>query len=411
MSTRALETRFFKRRSSLTALALIGVLVACTGSFEGNPNLSLIVPVRGTAAYTIFCNGTSQTFTAPGLLQLGVDTLQDTGSGSGTCAQTAAPAQPYDIVGTAVGDNIFISYPTLGSVQRLTSSLAPVTGFTLQGAPADFCPTRLSLSPDETRLVALDDPADPNSGCPTTTPRPARVAVFDARSGGLQTGGLIEVASADLRQSGQIAAALDNASLVILEPFAGSYRLERYALGALSNPPARSDILGGFAAPDAAVDVGLTPQGFQVAIGSGSSAQTVGVTLQTGTTPATIAFGAPVTAVLQANQNLPIGAANRIVGNRVPDNSLTAYLTNSGLILKRDSRPSAPATVDSARVGITAVDIAFPPDGFAYALGGFAGSGSSLVKIDPVNLSSVGVVSSTGLNGATAFALAWVIQP
>ena len=89
------------------------------------------------------------------------------------------------------------------------------------------------------------------------------------------------------------------------------------------------------------------------------------------------------------------------------DNSLTAYLTFNGLLLKRDTQANTnPKVIDAARVGLTALDVVFPPDGFIWAL-----TGTSLQKLDPFNFPSVPIVSSAGLSGGSALALAWVIEP
>ena len=389
-------------------LVLVGLisLVACTGSFEGNPNLKLVLPVRGTGPVGVVCNGVLETFTAPGLLLASTDALTNSGVANAGCRLQATASQPYDVIGTATGGAVFVSLPPQGLIQRLTPTLTPAAGFAPVSAIPDFCPTRLALSIDETKLVALDDPADPLSNCVNTTPRAARVAVFDAVTGALLPGGLLTVASEIDRRLGQIAFALDNTILVVLEPFVSTYRLERYSLANLSALPLQSQTLPGFSSSSNSVDVSrIGGGGFAVSIGGGSG-QTLNVVLQTAPSNPVVQFGAPVTAVLQIDQLGNIGPANRIINNRISDNSLTAYLTINGLLLKRDTRASNPKIIDAARVGISALDVVFPPDGFIWAL-----TGSGLQKLDPFNFPSVPIVSSASLSGGSALALAWVIEP
>ena len=390
-------------------LTLVGLiwLVACTGSFEGNPNLKLVLPVRGTGAVGVVCNGVLETFTAPGLLLASTDALTNSGVANAGCSLQATASQPYDVIGAATGGAVFVSLPAQGLIQRLTPTLTPAAGFAPVSATIpDFCPTRLALSPDETKLVALDDPADPLSNCVNTTPRAARVAVLDAVTGALLPGGLLTVASETDRRLGQIAFALDNSSLVVFEPFVSTYRLERYSLANLSALPQQSQPLSGFSSPNDAVDVSrIGGGGFAVSIGGGNG-QTLNVVLQTAPNNPVVQFGAPVTAVLQTDQLGNIGPANRVINNRISDNSLTAYLTINGLLLKRDTQASNPKVIDAARVGLSALDVVFPPDGFIWAL-----TGSSLQKLDPFNFPSVPIVSSASLNGGSALALAWVIEP
>ena len=384
-------------------LGLLG-LAACTGSFEGNPNLKLVIPLRGAAPVSVVCNGVPQSVTAPGLLLASSDALTNSGVANAGCSLQPTAVQPYDVIGTATGSAVFVSLPTQGVIQRLTPTLTPAPAFALAAIP-NFCPTRLALSPDETKLVALDDPADPLSNC-TAPARASRVAVFDAVTGALLPNGLLTVASADVRQSGQIAFALDNTALIVLEPFAGSYRLERYALANLTTLPLQSQPLNGFSSSSNAVDVArIGGGGFAVSIGGGNG-QTLGVVLQDAQSNPVVQFGAAVSAVLQTDQSVIVGPANRIVNNRVADNSLTAYLTSSAIVLKRDTQASNPKVIDAARVGIAALDVVFPPDSFIWAL-----TGSSLQRLDPFNFPSVPVISSVSLSGGSALALAWVIEP
>lgn len=386
-------------------LAMLISLAACTGSFEGNPNLKLVLPLRGSAPVSVVCNGVLETFSAPGLLLASTDALTNSGVANAGCSLQPTASQPYDVIGTVTGSAVFVSLPAQGTIQRLTPTLTPAAGFALAAIP-DFCPTRLALSPDEIKLVALDDPADAQSNCVNTTPRAARVAVFDAVTGALLPGGLLTVASETDRRLGQIAFALDNTSLVVLEPFVSTYRLERYSLANLTALPLQSPTLPGFSSSSNAVDVSrIGGGGFAVSIGGGSG-QTLNVVLQTSQSNPVVQFGAAVTAVLQTDQLGNIGPANRVINNRISDNSLTAYLTFSGLLLKRDTQASNPKVIDAARVGITALDVVFPPDGFIWAL-----TGSSLQKLDPFNFPSVPIVSSASLSGGSALALAWVIEP
>ncbi len=394
------------RRSVAAGLVGLSLLAACTGSFEGNPNLKLVIPLRGTGAVSVVCNGVAQSFTAPGLLLASTDALTNSGVANAGCTVQPSASQPYDIIGTNTGSAVFVSQPVQGAIQRLTPTLTPVPGFTLATIP-DFCPTRLALSPDETKLVALDDPADPLSNCVNAPPRGSRVAVFDAATGALLPGGLLTVAAETDRRLGQVAVALDNTSLIVLEPFVSTYRLERYALANLTTLPQQSLPLPGFSSSTDAVDVArIGGGGFAVSIGGGGG-QTLGVVLQDAQSNPVVQFGAPINAVAQVDQLRPIGPANRIVNNRVADNSLTAYLTFNGLVLKRDTQANTnPKVIDAARVGLTALDIVFPPDGFIWTLTGF-----NLQKLDPFTFPNVPIVASTSLNGGSALALAWVIEP
>ena len=388
--------------------ALVGLIsmVACTGSFEGNPNLKLVLPLRGVGSVSVVCNGVLETFTAPGLLLASTDALTNSGVTNAGCVVQPSTSQPYDVIGTVTGSAVFVSLPAQGTIQRLTPTLTPATGFALESIP-DFCPTRLALSPDETKLVALDDPADPLSNC-TATPRASRIAVFNAVTGALLSGGLLTVASETDRRFGQIAFALDNASLIVLAPFTSAYRLERYALANLTALPLQSQPLSSFSTAADAVDVSrIGGGGFAVSIGGGSSGQTLNVVLQNAQSNPVVQFGTPVTAVLQTDQLANIGPANRIINNRISDNSLTAYPTFNGLLLKRDTQANNnPKVINAARVGLTALDVVFPPDGFIWAL-----TGTSLQKLDPFNFPSVPIVSSVSLSGGSALALAWVIEP
>ena len=386
---------------------LLGLLLvsACTGSFEGNPNLKLVIALRGVAPVSVVCNGVAQSVTAPGLLLASTDALTNSGVANAGCSLQATASQPYDVIGTSTGSAVFVSLPAQGSIQRLTPTLTPAPGFAL-AAIANFCPTRLALSPDETKLVALDDPADPLSNCVNTTPRASRVAVFDAVTGALLPNGLLTVASVSDRNQSQIGFALDNVNLVVLTSFATAYRLQRYALSNLATLPLQSQPLNGFSVSSNAVDVArIGGGGFAVSIGGGSG-QTLNVVLQDAQSNPVVQFGTPVSAVLQIDQPLSVGPANRIVNNRVADNSLTAYLTSSAILLKRDTQASNPKVIDAARVGIAALDVVFPPDGFIWAL-----SGSSLQKLDPFNFPNLPIVSSASLSGGSALALAWVIEP
>ena len=394
------------RRNLVAFFVSVSLLVACTGSFEGNPNLKLVVPLRGTGTVSVVCNGTAQSFTAPGLLLASTDALTNSGVANAGCSLQTTTGQPYDIIGTATGSAVFVSQPVQGTIQRLTPTLTPATGFALAAIP-DFCPTRLSLSPDETKLVALDDPADPQSNCANTPARGSRVAVFNAVTGALLPGGLLTVATETDRRLGQVAVALDNTNLIVLEPFVSTYRLERYTLANLTTLPLQSPPLPGFSSSTDAVDVArIGGGGFAVSIGGGSG-QTLNVVLQDAQSNPTVQFGAPINAVSQVDQLRAIGPANRIVNNRITDNSLTAYLTFNGLILKRDTQANNnPKVIDAARIGLTALDIVFPPDGFIWVLTGF-----SLQKLDPFTFPNVPIVSSVSLNGGSALALAWVIEP
>ncbi len=394
---------------------LLGVLAACTGSKEGNPNLELVVPLRGTAtqpnlAFSLFCNGQRQAFVSPGILVASIEAL-GTGTTTGTCALTATPTQPYDALNTAAGDAVFVSLPASGTVQRFTAALTPAPGFAPPAIP-NFCPTRLSLSPDESKLVALDDPADLSSGCDNSTTRAARVAVFDARTGALLTGGLLTVINAGDRQSsGQFAASLSDADLIVLEPFANRYRLERYALSNLAAPPAQSAVLADVSASsNNQVDVGRNGTGFVATI-NGFGGKTVAINL-TGTTDApAVGFGNEVTGVPQIDQPQVVGAAQRAINTRQSSDSLTAYLRPNSVLLKRDLQASDPKRIDSVILGFSSPDLVFTPDGFAWALAGSTTLGSSLQKIDIFGFPT-GVQTQTNffLGGATALSVAWVVQ-
>jgi hypothetical protein len=150
--------------------------------------------------------------------------------------------------------------------------------------------------------------------------------------------------------------------------------------------------------------VGRTATGFSVAIG-GFNGRTVSVTLPDASSSRAVQFGPEVNAVERVDSLLPIGSANRVINNRIQDNSLTAYLLPGSILFKRDNTASDPKRIDAARFSLTATDLVFPPDGFAWAL-----TSGSLQKIDTFNFPIVQSVSSAGLGGANAVALAWVIE-
>jgi hypothetical protein len=389
------------------------MLGACTGSKEDNPNLKLVLPVRGSSAFNLFCAGQSRTFTAPGVLFASTDALTNTSSGIDpveACQLVTTPSAPYDTLNTVTGSAVWVSFPGEGTVRRYKPDRTVDPVFNLQSVP-DLCPTRLSLSPDETKLVVLDDPSDPN-GCNTGLgTRGSRVAVFNATTGTLLTDGLLTVATPGDRSSGQVAAALDNTNLVVLEPFAGSYRLERYLFADLKATPLRSDSLGVIANSGLNVEVSRVGVGFAASVG-GFNPKTVAVRLkESGTTGAEIVqFGADITAVEKVDAALPVAVAsdgvNRIVNVRNGDDSLTAYLRANSILFKRDAQPTDPKRLDAGRISSIATDLTFTPDGFVWAL---VGAGTSLQKIDTFNFPLVNVTSSASLGGVTALAITWVI--
>jgi hypothetical protein len=367
--------------------------------------LSLVVPVRGTTVFNLFCAGQSRSFTPPGVLFALTDALSNTSSGNGNaCQLTSTPSQPYDTVNDAIGRVAYVSFPTESTVRRYFANGAIDSAFAL-GAVEGLCPTRIALTPDETKLVVLDDPADPNSNCNNNPARASRIAVFNAASGALLTNGVVTVANAGDRIIAQVAFGLSNNDIFVIGPFAGQYRLQRFRFADLSAPPLQSDNLVGVTLSSATlVDIGRIGTGFAVAIG-GSSGKTFNVRTSEGGTDI-VQFGNEVTAVATVDQNLPVGSANRIVNLGAGDqNSLSAYLTSSGILFKRDALASDPKRIDAGRFSISASDLLFTPDGFAWAL-----SGSSLQKLDTFNFPIIQNISSVSLGTAQAFALTWVIQ-
>jgi hypothetical protein len=404
-------------RGSWVALGLL-VLGACTGSKEDNPNLKLVLPVRGSSAFSVFCAGQSRSFTAPGVLFASTDALANTSSGIDpveACQLVTTASAPYDTLNTATGSAAWVSFPGEGTVRRYKPDRTIDPAFNLQTVP-DLCPTRLSLSPDESKLVVLDDPSDPNGCNAALGTRGSRIAVFNATTGALLTDGLLTVATPGDRTSGQVAASLDNTSLIVLEPFAGFYRLERYFFADLKATPLRTQPLSGVSASNVTpVDVSRIGSGFAVSIGGfNSKALTVNLK-ESGTTGADIvAFGADITAVEKVDAPLRVTATdnggtdsvNRIVNVRNGDDSLTAYLRANSILFKRDAQPTDLKRVDAGRISSIATDLTFTPDGFAWAL---VGVGTSLQKIDTFNFPLVNVTSSAGLGGATALSITWVI--
>ena len=273
----------------------------------------------------------------------------------------------------------------------LTSNLA------VDQTDKGFCPTQLALSPDQTKLLVLDDPGDPALGqrgliaCASTT-RQTRLVLFDLAGSPTR---VLEANGAGTnrfdinRAAGPVAIAMSNAQAFVLSTFANQYNLYRFNTFLENGGRA-------FTVP------GLTPQGQTQRL----DLEIVGAQLflgfaNPGGTGQTYAFDPNATAVGDPLKvgTTDVGPTYRFATNRAETPSV-AFLNTSNV---RFLRGGATASAASAANAVAAT---FTPDSYGYTL-----SENGVSRFDVASLPALEdpAPSSQGLFGFQVRAIGWVL--
>jgi hypothetical protein len=387
--------------SSLISSLIIGSLMACTGSFEGGSSSARLV-FAVPAANTINClndGGTSLPVAIGIGLLITNSNLEQNGQLS-NCTSVPTESAPYDLVTTPTGDRIIISLPGSGRLEvrsnktnnPVIAKLLPTTG--------EFCPTRLSLSPNAQRLAVLDDPdapKDPNNPnateriCTNTSNRQPRVLVFDLSSITASTTTLEPIRTATGGTGGTFESNRVNGPLTLtltdLQPFVVA-PFTTYAIFKLNkdnvdrvNPLTLN--LAGLNINDTSLRVDLTNIGTKLLLSFSSNSGAGGAYFidpnSSTLTPEAVALNSK-----------PLTATTRAVWNKRPNDSLIAYLQPNQVVFQRISSPAS----NSKAISVSnPIDAAFTSDGYAWVL-----QPGGVSRFDITNLTTINNSSFASLN-------------
>jgi hypothetical protein len=401
MHARAFITLNAKLVSSLISSLIFGSLMACTGSFEGGSSSARLV-FAVPAANTINClndAGTSLPITVGIGLLITNSNLEQNGQLS-NCQPVSTESAPYDLVTTPAGDRIIISLPGSGRLEvRSNKTNNPVIAKLLPKT-GEFCPTRLSLSPNAQRLAVLDDPdapKDPNNPNPTerictnTSNRQPRVLVFDLSSitastttlepirtatGG--TGGTFE----SNRVNGPLTLTLTDVQPFVVAPFT-TYAIFKLNKDNVDRVSPLTLNLAGLNINDNSLRLDLTNIGTKLLLSfSTNSGAGGGYFIDPNSSTLT-----PEAVALNSK---PLTATTRAVWNKRPNDSLIAYLQPNQVVFQRISSPAS----NSKAISVSnPIDAAFTSDGYAWVL-----QPGGVSRFDVTNLTTINNSNFASLN-------------
>jgi hypothetical protein len=417
MQARTQHNTIRNTTSSLIASGLIILLtlIACTGSFEdGNSSARLVFAITTPGTINCLTGNTSTSIAVPvGLLITGSN-LEQNGQLT-NCSTIATEGAPYDLITTPTGDLIIVSLPSQSSIELRTNKTSDtVVKLQTKADTGPFCPTRLALSPDSRRLAVLDDPSAPKEPsnpsnnqtvCTNTSNRSPRVIVFDITA--TPTSGVLEpigVATSGIggtfrsdRTRGPFGLSMLNlasdAQAFVIGPFVNTYEAFRLNKDNDAQVTGTSLSITNLRTLDNSLRLDLTNVGSRLLLTFSNTSNSTGSAY----------FLDPNTlAPEQVKLNdTALGATNRAVWNKRPNDSLIAYLQPNSVIFQRLSSPvsnSKPLSVSSP------IDAAFTSDGYAWVL-----QQGGLVRFDITNLTTINNSSSASF-GLNARAIGTFIQ-
>jgi hypothetical protein len=410
--------RFNTNTRSFTSSPIIGTLImflnACTGSFEGGNSSARLIFANPTAG-SINCLNTAGTST-PVPINVGLlitNTNLEQGNQLSNCTSVATESAPYDLTSTPTGDRIIISLPSSGKLEVRSNKINNPVIAKLLPKTGEFCPTRLSLSPNAQRIAVLDDPdapKDPNNPnaperiCTNTSNRPPRVLVFDlsaisASNTTLEpirvaTGGLSGTFQTD-RAGGPLALTQNDTQAFVIAPIT-SYAIFKLNKDNDARVNPQELKLAGLQTLDKTLRLDLTNIGtrllFTFSSNSGAGGGAYFVTIN----PNTLSLE-PV-----ALNSKPLTATTRAIWNKRPNDSLIAYLQPNQVVFQRISTPAS----NSKAIPISnPIDAAFTTDGYAWML-----QTNSVSRFDVTNLSTINNANQVYLGGLNPRAIGTFIQ-
>jgi hypothetical protein len=377
------------------------VFIACTGSFEdGTSSTRLVFAI--TQAGTINCLNSNTSTPVPvavGLLI--VNSNLDQPGGFSNCSSEQTDSAPYDLVTTPTGDRIIVSLPSKGKLEvRSNKSKIPVIA-SLQ--PKDsteaFCPTRLALSPDASRVAVLDDPDDATArdlGCTNTNNRQPRVLVFNLTAITASTKTLEPIRTATGGASGTFEANRANGpfALAMLNLASDKQafviaKFNNYAIFKLNKDNETASKVTG--TPINLTDLNSPNPGLQIELTSVDSRLLFTFSSDSGRVGSAYFIDPNTFATEQVAFNgAPLKATTRAVWNKRPNDSLIAYLQPSSVIFQRLSSPPSNSKAQSVN---NPIDAAFTSDNYAWVL-----QSGSVSRFDTTNLARIDSPSSVFWN-------------
>jgi hypothetical protein len=411
------------RPSNAIAIAAILALTlsACTGSSEGgrlDPRLILAGTVTAeTAPPTCTPPGPSFTTAGPALILLSTAQLEATLTEGRNvlCARIAVanlPAPAFEARSKPDGSEAYVTIPQAGEWRVYDPTLTQVgTSFATPPGATAFCPTRLTVGQDATRIAVLDDPTVPGSGCSSTTRNPT-VRIYDLSSDSrpliatLQSPISLPVLPPSRSGSPMEIAILNNNLFVLTPTTANTYQLYRFDLNSpslgstLGTPlftnaaPTRLD-LNPVATPVQSMDLRPGASNLLLTYTTSGGGATVTIAPDSGTvTPL-------ATRAEDTETTTPVGPGIRILFDSLT--STTTVLRSAGSLFIRPDNTAVQATAAS--------DVTIPPDGFAYLTGLSAGS---LARQDVSSISRglPGDARNLSLpNLSSTTTITWVVDP
>jgi hypothetical protein len=388
--------------SGLISGLIAFVFIACTGSFEDGSSSSRLV-FAITQAGTINClnsgpNSPSVSITVTVGLLIANSNLDQPGVFS-NCSSVKTDSAPYDLVTIPTGDRIIVSLPSKGKLEvRSNKANIPVIA-TLQPATGDFCPTRLALSPDASRVAVLDDPDDTsarNLGCSNTNNRQPRVLVFNLAAITATTKTLEPIRTATGGASGTFESNRANGpfALAMLNLASDKQafvmaKFNNYAIFKLNKDNETASKVSG--TPINLTDLNSSNPGLQIELTSIDSRLLFTFSTKSGTVGGAY-FMDPntFTAEQVALNGAPLKATTRAVWNKRPNDSLIAYLQPSQVVFQRLANPAS----NSKGLSVSnPIDAAFTSDNYAWVL-----QSSSVSRFDTTNLARIDTSSSVSLD-------------
>jgi hypothetical protein len=400
--------------SSLISGLISFVLIACTGSFEdGTSSTRLVFAI--TQAGTINClnsNASTPVQVAVGLLI--VNSNLDRPGGFSNCSSVKTDSAPYDLVTTPTGDRIIVSLPSKGKleVRSNKANIPVITTLQPKDSTEAFCPTRLALSPDVSRVAVLDDPDDAtarNLGCTNTNNRQPRVLVFNLTAITASTKTLEPIRTATGGASGTFEANRANGpfALAMLNLASDKQvfvmgKFKDYAIFKLNKDNETASKVTG--TPINLTDLNSPNPGLQIELTNTDSRLLLAFSTNSGTGGAY--FIDPNSSTLTpepvALNGKPLTATTRAVWNKRPNDSLIAYLQPSNVIFQRLSSPASNSKAQSVS---NPIDAAFTSDNYAWVL-----QSSGVSRFDTTNLARIDTSSSIPLDLLNARAIGTFVQ-
>jgi hypothetical protein len=318
---------------SLISSLIVLTLIACTGSFEDGTSSSRLV-FAITQAGTINCQNNNSTPVTVAVGLLIANSNLDQPSQFSNCSSVQTDSAPYDLVTTPTGDRIIVSLPAKGRLEvRSNKASIPVIA-NLQPATGEFCPTRLALSPDASRIAVLDDPDDTSArdlGCSNTNNRQPRVLVFNLSAITASTKTLEPIRTATGGTSGTFEANRANGPLALAMLNLASdkqtfvvAKFNNYTIFKLNKDNETTPKVTG--TPIGLTDLNSSDPGLRIELTSIDSRLLFTFNTKSSTAGGAYFMDPNTFALTQVKLNdIALGTTNRAIWNKRPNDSLVAY--------------------------------------------------------------------------------------